>query len=55
MNLINAKTLWTCKKTIFIDYMDAIGMAESIPNPRFKQSNIFNNNNNLNNKTKLND
>ena len=32
----NAKTLWTCKKKIFIDYMDAIGMAESIPDPRFK-------------------
>ena len=32
----NAKTLWTCKKKFFIDYMDAIGMAESIPDPRFK-------------------
>ena len=32
----SAKTLWTCKKKFFIDYMDAIGMAESIPDPRFK-------------------
>ena len=41
MNLIkdkneNAKTLWTCKKKFFIDYKDAISMAESIPDPRFK-------------------
>jgi len=31
-----ANTVWTCKKKVFIDYMEALGMADSIPDARFK-------------------
>ena len=31
-----ANTVWTCKKKVFIEYMEALGMADSIPDARFK-------------------
>ena len=35
-NFYSMVSVWTCKKKVFIDYMEALGMADSIPDARFK-------------------